>query len=132
MSNQPLLQRTGGTAAKRIALPVRIVESFPPSISQPQSSKRAHLSFFYEQEPKIFFANERLVHTRYHTSTRRLAILKCVVSSSLRTNRTFLSWLNFSVVLGGLAVGLLNFGDRVGKISAGMFTVVGKSPSSFT
>lgn len=42
-------------------------------------------------------------------------------------SRTFLSWLNFSVVLGGLAVGLLNFGDRVGKISAGMFTVVAMS-----
>lgn len=28
------------------------------------------------------------------------------------------------MVLGGLAVGLLNFGDRVGKISAGMFTIV--------
>merc|ERR1712070_995172 len=50
-------------------------------------------------EPKVFFANER----------------------------TFLSWLNFTVVLGGLAVGLLNFGDRVGKISAGMFTFVAMS-----
>jgi uncharacterized membrane protein YidH (DUF202 family) len=49
--------------------------------------------------PQVFFANER----------------------------TLLSWLNFSVVLGGLAIGLLNFGDRVGRISAGMFTVVGKS-----
>ncbi|EGG05936.1 uncharacterized protein MELLADRAFT_36460 [Melampsora larici-populina 98AG31] len=48
-------------------------------------------------EPKVFFANER----------------------------TFLSWLNFTVVLGGLAVGLLNFGDRVGQISAGIFTLVG-------
>lgn len=47
-------------------------------------------------EPKVFFANER----------------------------TFLSWLNFTVVLGGLAVGLLNFGDRVGQISAGLFTLV--------
>lgn len=76
----------------------------------------------YLQEPKVFFANER----------------------------TFLSWLNFTVVLGtslllvsnflresrlthfstgGLAVGLLNFGDRVGKISAGMFTIVGTSRS---
>jgi hypothetical protein len=27
--------------------------------------------------------------------------------------RTFLSWLHFAVVLGGLAVGLLNFGDKV-------------------
>ncbi|KAI5778249.1 hypothetical protein EDC01DRAFT_674836 [Geopyxis carbonaria] len=47
-------------------------------------------------EPKVFFANER----------------------------TFLSWLNFTVILGGLAVGLLNFGDKVGRISAGLFTVV--------
>ncbi|KAG0146000.1 hypothetical protein CROQUDRAFT_545618 [Cronartium quercuum f. sp. fusiforme G11] len=47
-------------------------------------------------EPKVYFANER----------------------------TFLSWLNFTVVLGGLAVGLLNFGDRVGRISAGIFTIV--------
>ena len=47
-------------------------------------------------EPTVFFANER----------------------------TFLSWLNFTVILGGLAVGLLNFGDRVGQISAGLFTLV--------
>lgn len=87
MSTQPLLQRT---AAKRIALPVKV-------------------------EPKVSFANER----------------------------TFLSWLHFTVVLGGLAVGLLNFGDKVrpfflqagdlveravqvGQISAAMFSVVGK------
>lgn len=47
-------------------------------------------------EPKVFFANER----------------------------TFLSWLNFTVILGGLAVGLLNFGDSIGRISAGLFTIV--------
>ncbi|KAI0774581.1 vacuolar transporter chaperone 1 [Fomes fomentarius] len=68
MSTQPLLQRT---AAKRIALPVKV-------------------------EPKVAFANER----------------------------TFLSWLHFTVVLGGLAVGLLNFGDKVGRISAAMFSFV--------
>ena len=62
MSTQPLLQRT---AAKRIALPVRV-------------------------EPKVAFANER----------------------------TFLSWLHFTVVLGGLAVGLLNFGDKVRSFPA--------------
>lgn len=33
-------------------------------------------------------------------------------------------WLNFTVILGGLAVGLLNFGDKVGQISAGLFTAV--------
>lgn len=47
-------------------------------------------------EPKVFFANER----------------------------TFLSWLNFTVILGGLAVGLLNFGDRVARVSAALFTFV--------
>ncbi|KAJ3288111.1 vacuolar transporter chaperone [Borealophlyctis nickersoniae] len=47
-------------------------------------------------EPKVFFANER----------------------------TFLSWLHFCIVLGGLALGLLNFGDRVGQISGLLFTLV--------
>ncbi|KAN0084642.1 vacuolar transporter chaperone 1 [Elaphomyces granulatus] len=47
-------------------------------------------------EPKVFFANER----------------------------TFLSWLNFTVLLGGLAIGLLNFGDRVGRIAASLFTII--------
>lgn len=47
-------------------------------------------------EPKVFFANER----------------------------TFLSWLNFAIILGSLGVGLLNFGDGVSKISAFLFTVI--------
>jgi len=50
-------------------------------------------------EPKVFFANER----------------------------TFLSWLNFTVVLCGLAIGLLNFGDKVGKICSFLFTFVALS-----
>ncbi|KAF9310912.1 vacuolar transporter chaperone [Podila horticola] len=50
-------------------------------------------------EPKVFFANER----------------------------TFLSWLQFSVMLGGLALGLLNFGDKISRISAGLFTFVALS-----
>ncbi|KAJ3038290.1 GTPase regulator Nrf1 [Rhizophlyctis rosea] len=47
-------------------------------------------------EPKVFFANER----------------------------TFLSWLHFCIVLGGLALTLLNFGDRVGQIAGVLFTIV--------
>ena len=38
--------------------------------------------------------------------------------------RTFLSWLNFTVILGGLGLGLLNFGDQIGQISAALFTLV--------
>jgi uncharacterized membrane protein YidH (DUF202 family) len=45
-------------------------------------------------EPKVFFANER----------------------------TFLSWLNSTIILGALAVGMLNFGDRAAFISAFLFT----------
>jgi len=48
-------------------------------------------------EPKVYFANER----------------------------TFLSWLNFSILLGALAVGMLNFGnDSPAIISALLFTFV--------
>ncbi|RKP01597.1 hypothetical protein CXG81DRAFT_11792 [Caulochytrium protostelioides] len=47
-------------------------------------------------EPKVFFANER----------------------------TFLSWLHFCIVLGSLALGLLNFGDTAGKLAGVVFTGV--------
>ncbi|KAG0347445.1 vacuolar transporter chaperone [Podila minutissima] len=50
-------------------------------------------------EPKVFFANER----------------------------TFLSWLQFTVMLGGLALALLNHGNKVARISAGLFTFVALS-----
>ncbi|KAF9432936.1 vacuolar transporter chaperone [Entomortierella beljakovae] len=50
-------------------------------------------------EPKVYFANER----------------------------TFLSWLQFTVMLGGLSLGLLNFGDKVSRVSAGLFTFVAMS-----
>jgi uncharacterized membrane protein YidH (DUF202 family) len=67
----------------------------PPSyLHVPPAGKRIALPT--RVEPKVFFANER----------------------------TFLSWLNFTVILGGLAMGLLNFGDRVGVICAGIFTVI--------
>ncbi|KAI1915781.1 GTPase regulator Nrf1 [Ophidiomyces ophidiicola] len=66
--------------------------------SQPllQSAPGKRIALPTRVEPKVFFANER----------------------------TFLSWLNFTIILGGLALGLLNFGDRVGQISAACFTFV--------
>ena len=53
-------------------------------------------------------------------------MIKCqrALTYLFASRRTFLSWLNFTVVLAGLSIGLLNFGDKVGKISAGMFTLV--------
>ncbi|KAK2466108.1 hypothetical protein APHAL10511_001750 [Amanita phalloides] len=62
------------------------------------------------------------------TANKRIALpIRVEPKVSFANERTFLSWLHFTVVLGGLAVGLLNFGDKVGKISAGLFSVVGKA-----
>ncbi|TPX73314.1 hypothetical protein CcCBS67573_g05414 [Chytriomyces confervae] len=47
-------------------------------------------------EPKVYFANER----------------------------TFLTWLHFVIVLCSTALGLLNFGDKVGQTAGVMFTLV--------
>ncbi|KAI8388419.1 vacuolar transporter chaperone 1 [Radiomyces spectabilis] len=61
-----------------------------------ESTTNKRIALPVRVEPKVFFANER----------------------------TFLSWLNFTVVLGGLAMGLLNFGDRIGRMSAVLFTFI--------
>ncbi|KAI8085161.1 vacuolar transporter chaperone 1 [Halteromyces radiatus] len=61
---------------------------------EPTTNKRIALPM--RIEPKVYFANER----------------------------TFLSWLHFTVVLGGLAMGLLNFGDKISQFCALMFTVI--------
>ncbi|KAF8272496.1 hypothetical protein EI94DRAFT_1655918 [Lactarius quietus] len=61
------------------------------------------------------------------TANKRIALpVRVEPKVSFANERTFLSWLHFTVVLGGLAVGLLNFGDKasVGKISAAVFSLV--------
>ncbi|KAJ2332714.1 GTPase regulator Nrf1 [Coemansia sp. RSA 2673] len=68
--------------------------SVPFTARQDHSGKR--IAVPVRVEPKVFFANER----------------------------TFLSWLNFAIVLGSLALGLLNFGDRTGKIAGAAFTLI--------
>lgn len=44
------------------------------------------------------------------------------VKTFFANERTFLAWLQFTILLGGLALGLLNFSDHVGRVSAGAFT----------
>ncbi|KAG0223942.1 vacuolar transporter chaperone [Mortierella sp. GBA43] len=72
--------------------------TMPSSSTTPllQATPGKRIALPVRVEPKVFFANER----------------------------TFLSWLNFTVLLGTLAIGLLNFGDKVGRISAVIFTFV--------
>jgi len=48
------------------------------------------------------------------TASKRIALpVRVEPKVSFANERTFLAWLHFTVVLGGLAVGLLNFGDKV-------------------
>lgn len=48
------------------------------------------------------------------TAQKRIALpVRVEPKVAFANERTFLSWLHFTVVLGGLAVGLLNFGDKV-------------------
>lgn len=66
------------------------------------------------------------------TANKRIALpVRVEPKVAFANERTFLSWLHFTVVLGGLAVGLLNFGDKIGRISAGMFSIVGMFLSFF-
>ncbi|KAH9999808.1 vacuolar transporter chaperone 1 [Russula vinacea] len=59
------------------------------------------------------------------TANKRIALpVRVEPKVAFANERTFLSWLHFTVILGGLAVGLLNFGDKVGKISAALFSFV--------
>ncbi|OJD10812.1 vacuolar transporter chaperone 1 [Blastomyces percursus] len=118
MSSQPLLQSGPGTLLSKFpavaasasarshvtfslytdllahVILITTLKALIPNLTTPPSGKRIALPT--RVEPKVFFANER----------------------------TFLSWLNFTVILGGLALGLLNFGDRIGRISASLFTFV--------
>ena len=74
-------------SSRRSSLPVFHLPSRRQMSTQPllQRTATKRIALPVRVEPKVFFANER----------------------------TFLSWLHFTVVLGGLAVGLLNFGDKV-------------------
>jgi uncharacterized membrane protein YidH (DUF202 family) len=70
--------------------------NFPVSMASLEPTVGKRIALPMRIEPKVYFANER----------------------------TFLSWLHFTVVLGGLAMGLLNFGDKISQICALMFTLI--------
>ncbi|KAI8086334.1 vacuolar transporter chaperone complex subunit [Halteromyces radiatus] len=58
-------------------------------------------------------------------STRARPIQKAPpVKTYFANERTFLQWLKFTLLLGALAIGLLNFSDHIGRISAAVFTVL--------
>jgi hypothetical protein len=62
----------------------------------------------------MWYDADRAFPARFSLPTRGTPLLSFHLGSiSSELHRTFLSWLHFTVVLGGLAVGLLNFGDNV-------------------
>lgn len=82
-------------------LPTTTTTTTPPPNQPPPTARfRAppgkHIHVPVRVEPKVFFAAER----------------------------TFLSWLEFAIVLGSIAATLLNFGDAVSRAGAWAFTVV--------
>ncbi|GKT60487.1 hypothetical protein ColTof4_00616 [Colletotrichum tofieldiae] len=116
MSSQPLLQTAPGMSTFSQLTPHKPYHftnphapPAPPTQRSPQTTPTRNaqrltvpesvgkrIALPTRVEPKVFFANER----------------------------TFLSWLNFTVILGALAIGMLNFGDRPAFISAFLFTGV--------
>jgi uncharacterized membrane protein YidH (DUF202 family) len=51
------------------------------------------------------------------TADKRIALpVRVEPKVAFANERTFLSWLHFTVILGGLAVGLLNFGDKASAL----------------
>jgi uncharacterized membrane protein YidH (DUF202 family) len=64
--------------------------------TKPKASKPIGIHVPVRVEPKVYFAAER----------------------------TFLSWLEFSIIIGSIAATLLNFGDRISLFSAWGFTLV--------
>lgn len=62
-----------------------------------------------------------------HSSSRERVVVPVVAPPAktfFANERTFLSWLNFTLLLGALSIGLLNFSDYVGQVSAFAFTIL--------
>lgn len=58
------------------------------------------------------------------TRSRTVPVAAPPAKTFFANERTFLSWLRFTLLLGALSIGLLNFSDNVGRISAVIFTLL--------
>lgn len=93
-----LLHSTGSTPSRtsngRAGAPGLLSNGMSSKCFKAPPGKRIHVPV--RVEPKVFFAAER----------------------------TFLSWLEFSIIIGSIAATLLNFGDNVSLASAWAFTIL--------
>ncbi|KAG7819961.1 hypothetical protein KL909_004710 [Ogataea angusta] len=97
-----------------------------PQSASLESTRCAFTTYLYLEDVCVSLAS---TFSMYSETSPLKSASSCSASSALpkvffANERTFLSWLNFTVVLGSLAIGLLNFGDKVGRISASLFTLI--------
>ncbi|OMJ19552.1 Vacuolar transporter chaperone 1 [Smittium culicis] len=100
----PLLPNSSSNATTVVPPPAssskaKQIDPLSAAESQPVGTSQApkkRLAIPVRVEPKVFFANER----------------------------TFLSWLNVSIILGTISLGLVSFGDRNVRIAGYTFTAL--------
>ncbi|KAI9283269.1 vacuolar membrane protein [Sporodiniella umbellata] len=96
-----------------------------PLIPKPTETKKlspAGLSRFIHKSKTLFGANQPTPRR-----TRAVPTKAPPAKTYFANERTFLHWLKFTLLLGGLAIGLLNFSDNIGLISALVFTFLSMS-----
>ncbi|GAN02467.1 vacuolar transporter chaperone (VTC) complex subunit [Mucor ambiguus] len=75
---------------------------------------------------KTIFRRKNAQHQRQSSQTRSRAVPVAAppAKTFFANERTFLSWLRFTLLLGALSIGLLNFSDHIGRVSAVIFTML--------
>ena len=75
---------------------------------------------------KTIFRRKDTENQRQQSQTRSRAVPVAAppAKTFFANERTFLSWLRFTLLLGALSIGLLNFSDNIGRISAVIFTLL--------
>lgn len=98
------------TALLQVVFSPHLTSSFYSHIFIPLSSNL--IPFYFSQASRLLVMSTQPLLQR--TANKRIALpIRVEPKIAFANERTFLSWLHFTVVLGGLAVGLLNFGDKV-------------------
>ncbi|KAI9490634.1 VTC domain-containing protein [Zychaea mexicana] len=111
----PLLQQQGGE-------PEDVEAKRRKSILSP-----AGLRYLFKKSKTTFKRNDQNNKKSASARAARVAAASAKpppVKTYFANERTFLAWLQFTLLLGGLAIGLLNFSDKVGQISSGIFTAL--------
>lgn len=85
----------------------------------------AGLKNLFKKSKTIFVRKE--VTTTTNSRGRPIPTKAPPAKTYFANERTFLHWLKFTLLLGALAIGLLNFSDKIGRISACIFTVLSMS-----